>query len=355
MLTTQQSRNKPSPKDDDCGCNDCQDKDNATQVSINTQRAALCTLLYNSKGDVAKQEAKFLGEKELYKEKKCIFLNTEKSYRRYRNFEIAAGTELLQTNDSVKANTSQLSDWNKALNTTLTNLAKQMKDLKTKFIDLKDAACKLDTSYKDKCNVSQKRAITGKGGDNCEDKPPIDACKDAGTEIEQLICIPKGLALDIDSIFQSSSDVIGIQIFSNIDSLDQLQKDLQTKSIAFEKLISDTMKTRKTEMDSLQTDLVSSVKTFTQAAIDRNTRRAWFEGYYDATKFLCCPPCSCVPVDDPASSDNYKSQTSGDCECPPRLKDCEKKICEICADVQNTYCCADGSNPPGLQKKAGNN
>lgn len=349
---------KPKPQEqsgqtEDCGCNDCKDKDNATQVSININRTALCQLLYSEQGTVSKLDTKFKGESELYQEKKCIFLNTEKNYRRYRNFEITTGTELVQTNVSIKASVAQIKDWNKNLNATLTALTKQVKDLKSKFGDLKDAAGKLDSSYKDKCNIGQKKALTGNAPENCPDPiPPIDACKDVGTDIESLICKPKGLALDIDSILQASADVIGIQIFSNIDSLDQLQTDLATKSSTFEKLISDAMKTRKSELDKMQDDLVTSVKTITQIGINRNSERAVFEGYYDATKFLCCPSCSCVPDDDQSKD---KANTGGnhghnECDdecCPPRLKDCEQAICEICDNVKKTFCCeADNPEPP---------
>jgi len=358
MATKQQPQN-PIGQTDECGCNDCKDKDNATQVSININRTALCKLLYNEQGTVSKLETKFTGESEIYQEKRCIFLNTEKNYRRYRNFEITTGTELIQTNVSIKASVAQIKDWNKNLNATLTALSKQVKDLKAKFGDLKDAACKLDSSYKDKCNIGQKKALTGKVPENCQDPavPPVDACKDAATDIEALICRPKGLAQDIDSIFQASSDVTGIQIFSNIDSLDQLQTDLSTKSTAFEKLISDAMKTRKTELDKMQDDLVNSVKTITQVAVSRNSERAIFEGYYDATKFLCCPSCSCVPDEDPATGNNPDGNANAgntpgnkDCDddcCPPRLKDCEKAICDICGQVKTTFCCeADNLTPP---------
>jgi hypothetical protein len=355
----QQTRPKTG-QTDDCGCDDCKDKDNATQVSITANRKLLCDLLTTEGGTVIKLQTKFDCESALYKDKRCIFLNTEKSYRRYRNFEITTGTELIQTNDSVKANVAQLRDWNKTLSTTLTNLFKQIKDLKGKFGDLKDASCKLDSSYKDKCNIGQKKALTGNSPENCADQtPPIDACKTTGTDIETLICKPKGLAQDIDSIFQASSDIIGIQIFSNIDSLDQLQKDLSTKSVAFEKQISDTMKTRKADLDILQTDLVNSVKTITQVAVSRNAERAIFEGYYDATKFLCCPTCSCVPADEPANGNTGNTPGAApkmqnnpgnkDCpdDCPPRLKDCEQAICDICDQVKTTYCCeADNPVPP---------
>ncbi len=354
MVTMPQTQNQTGQTNDN-GCNDCKDKDNATQVSINVNRSALCKLLYNEQGTVSKLETKFAGESEIYKEKRCIFLHTESNYRRYRNFEITAGTELIQTNVSIKASVAQIKDWNKNLNATLTALSKQVKDLKTKFGDLKDAACKLDSSYKDKCNIGQKKAITGKVPENGPDQaPPIDACKDSATEIEALICRPKGLAQDIDSIFQASSDVIGIQIFSNIDSLDQLQADLSAKSTAFEKLISDTMKTRKTDLDKMQDDLVNSVKTITQAAISRNSERAIFEGYYDATKFLCCPSCDCVSGDnhdhgykhhgnENDSNGNGNKEGCDEC-CPPRLKDCEEAICQICDQVKTTFCC-DAENP----------
>lgn len=341
----------PKTPNGDCGCKD-KDKDNATQVSININRAALCKLLYDEGGTVSKLETKFDCENLIYKEKRCIFLNTEKSYRRYRNFEITTGTELVQTNVSVQANVAKLKDWNKTLNATLTNLSKQIKDLKTKFGDLQESAEKLCRAYNDKCNTGQKKAITGKGAENCPDGTPIDACATAATDIETLCCRPGGLVQDIDSIFQSSADVTGIQIFSNVDSLDQLQKDLQTKSGAFDKLISDTMKTRKADLDKLQDDLVASVKTITQAAVDRNAERAVFEGYYDAVKFLCCPACDCVSEVVPTATNNNRNnpnQSSADCpdDCPPRLKDCEKAICSICDDVKVTFCCeADKPVPP---------
>lgn len=328
----------------DPGCGDCQDKDNATQLSINNERIKICNLLYESEGKVALQEAKFEGEKDVFKEKKCMFLHTEENYRRYRNLEITAGTELLQTNDSIKTNVAELNTWNKDLNKILTDLTKQIKDVKSKFSDLRATACKLDDSITDKCNAAQWKALTGKTAENCNDdnnKGPLDACKETESEIYDLICFPKGLGKDIDSIFQSSADVTGIQIFSNIDTLEPLQKSLSDKSNSFEKLISDTMKTRKSELDKLQDDLVVSVKSITQSAMDRNSARSVFEGYYDAVDFLCCPCCDCVYVK-PEDPDNKKDNCD---DCEPRLHDCETRICEICVEVNTVFCCDDPDKP----------
>lgn len=333
-------------QDDDCGCKDCKDMDNATQVSINLNRAVICSTLYDSKALVTKAETKFEGEKHLYHEKKCLFVRTEANYQRYRNFEIMVGSEILQTNDSVKASVGQLKDWNKALNTTLTTLFKQIKDAKTKFSDLKDSAYRLDSMYNDTCNNVQRKAITGKTGDNCTDTTVINEnCKDSAVEFCELICLPKGLAQDADTLFQSSSDIIGIQLFSNVDSLDQMQKDLTDKSSLFEKFISDTMKSHRMDMDKLQDDLIVSVKSVTKAAIDRNSQRATFEAYYDATSFICCPDCSCTPSDENQDNLQYNHDKKSSDDCPPRLKECQKEICEICDDVKTTFCCTDTTSP----------
>ena len=114
------------------------------------------------------------------------------------------------------------------------------------------------------------------------------------------------------------------------------------------------MKTRKTELDNMQNDLVNSVKTITQVAVSRNSERAIFEGYYDATKFLCCPSCDCVSDDDHdhhhkhdrhsnENNDHGNKECNDEC-CPPRLKDCEEAICDICDQVKTTFCC-DADNP----------
>lgn len=337
---------KSSTPSKDCGCEDCNDKDNATQKSINTQRQVICNLLYVTEGKVEQQQTKFGGENEVFTEKKCMFLHTEENYRRYRNLDICVGTELLQTNDSLKTNVAGLSKLNTDLNKVLSDITKQIRDAKNKFADLKSASCKLEDSITDKCNAAQWKALTGKTSEPCNEDPktPGGACANTESEINDLVCFPKGLTKDIDYIFQSSADVTGIQIFSNIDTLTPLQQTLSDKSTSFEKLVSDTMKTRKSELDKLQDDLVASVKSITQSMINRNSMRSDFEGYYDTAKFLCCPSCDCVN-NDPNNNGNNGSKNNCTDDCNPRLQNCETKICGICKDVQTTFCCDTSGNP----------
>jgi hypothetical protein len=151
--------------------------------------------------------------------------------------------------------------------------------------------------------------------------------------------LPGGLKSDIESILQSSADVVGIQTFSNVDTLEPLQKDLDSKSKLFEGHISTVMKTRKTDLDKLQGDVIASVQAVTTAAVERNNARGVFEGYYDAVDFLCCPCCDCLPK--PQEQQQDQQQQQDNCDCPPRLKDCEGEICEICKEVKITFCCPE--------------
>jgi hypothetical protein len=326
-----------SRRNDDC--HPCKDRDNPTQQTITSERLKVCSSLYDLSGDLSKQEEKFKKETDLYELKKCLYVNTEDNYRRYRNLDITVGTELLQTNDSIKTNVTSFNTWNKDLNAALKNIAKAVKEAKSKFGELKKAACDLKTCYNDSCNKAQKRALTGKS-EGCKPETPIEPCKDAEKIIEELICMPEGLTSDIDSIFKSAFDVVGIQVFSNIETIEPLQKELESRSKTFQKQISDVVKTRESDLKKQQDELTKSVKELTTAAMDRNSTRSKFEGYYHATEWLCCPNCGCAP---PPPDDN-----GCDTGCDPRLKRCEDDICKICGKVKDTFCCppnADNNNP----------
>jgi len=340
-MNMQQQRNRDQRTDSNC--NECEETDYPTQKTVNAERQLVCDTLYTTAGNVGQMEKRFHGEKHIYHIKKCMFVWTETNYKLYRNLEITAGTELLQTNDSVKSNVKNYIDLNKSLGTRLKSIADSIKTVKSKFSELKEAACKLDWCIKDKCNVQQWKALTGIAPENCKEgsKEPPKECCDAEEIFKELTCNPNSLFADIDSIFQSSFDVVGIQLFSNIDTLDEMQKSLETKSKDFEAQINTTMKTRLTDLTARQGELVQSVKDLTKSAMDRNSTRSDFEGYKDAIEFLCCPVCGCVKEGDPVKDDD-------DCGCGKhgsRLKDCEKQICCICEDVKKTFCCENCNDP----------
>ena len=149
---------------------------------------------------------------------------TKENYRKYRNLDICAVTELVQTNEFIRANIAIYNKWDKDLNSALKNIASGIKNAKGKFKELQEAARKLEVCFNDICNVAQKRAITGKAPEDCttEGRKLPPACEGSDTIFDELICMPKGRLQDIDFIFKSSADVVGIQVFFNVDTLDRL-------------------------------------------------------------------------------------------------------------------------------------
>ena len=341
-----QNKNNPQQTDDN-GCNDCDEKDNITQQIITAERDSVCKLFVDSSGEMTKQEEKFDQERDLYNQRKCFYINTEDNYRRYRNLDITVGTELVQTNELVKANVTNLSNWNKALSKSLKDIAAKVKEAKTKFADLRKASNDLKNCMDDSCNKPQLKALTGrvdcnkpeenKEGKEGKDEPKLpEACKDACAILNDLVCIPQGLSSDIDSIFKSAFEVVGIQVFSNIDTLTGLQTDLDKFSADFKTHIGGVVTKRENDLKDQQKELVKSVQEITKAAMNRNSARSNFQGYQDAVDFLCCPECECVKTEN-RSDDGCDS-------CKPRLEQCERDICGICKEVQVTFCCPPESN-----------
>lgn len=316
------------PHQNDPDCPTCEEMDLPTQRSINSERNKYCKELTWLAGEVSKSEQNYEGLSNQYEHKKCLFVWTQKNYHIYRNLVICVGTELIQTTDSVKENIGIYTKLNTDLSGILKNLFKSAKDVKTKFTELRDQACKLEHCINDSCNAIQLGLLTGKSAENCkgETKPTTEvpeACQDAEDILDELICMPKALSFDIDSIFKSSSEVIGIQVFSNITSLDPLHKTFTDYAKEFDKLILDSMKLRENDMKKLQEELIKTLQEATKSSMTRLKKRSEFEGLRNTLEYICCPECGCV---------------EGNGNCDPRLKACECELCEICDQVKTTFC-----------------
>jgi hypothetical protein len=307
---------------------DCEEKDNATQKKINAVKKVYCTNLTTARDNVKKLEIAYDGKETLYKKKERRFLRTQDNLERYVNTEISMGSQLMQANKRITANVASYKTWDDNLSTALKGIFATIKDVKTKVGDLRDAAVKLENSLNDSCSAAQWSIITGKNPDNCkDDNPPPpnpqEGCKDAEEILKLLVCMPKALAFDIDSIFKASSDIIGIQKFGNIVSLVSLQTELSTRAVDFDTLLQNTIKTRKTDLDNAQKDLVQSLADRTDSIIDLYNQRCDYDGVYHTVSEICCPKCGCVAV--------------GKGNCEPRLDDCLCEICEICGEVRDTF------------------
>ncbi|MEP7229809.1 MAG: hypothetical protein ABI691_06125 [Ginsengibacter sp.] len=319
MNYNQTQSNQPT---NDCGCIE---PDCLTQVkTINIFRDGYCKDMYVALGEVAQLEVKRTKLKELIGNKNCWFVWTERHYRIYRNLQLNIDNRLIQTNDSIKEGVKNYLAVNKTLAESLKKIAKTVKDIKAKTVELRDMACKLENCMEDTCNCSQMIELTGDIIANCKDSntPPVKQrpheCDHVKDDLKKLVCMPKNLVYDVDSIFKSSSDVVGIQTFSNVTSIDPLQTELGERIKKIDKSIQDVIKRSEGDLKAVVEDMGKTQKDFAKTEVELYNKRSDFEGIKDAVAFFCCPVCGCI------------EPNLGDCE--KRLDCCERKICDICKD-----------------------
>ena len=304
-----------------------EDRGFPTLKTIDTLKKQYCNQITVLISEVNKCQESYSGYNKLYERKKCLFLWTEGHLRRYRNTDISVGTELLQVNELMKTCVDGYTQWGSELAAGLKNALKSVKDAKTKLGELRDAACKLENCLNDSCNCTQVMVLTGEKPENCNEDPPSTKrrppeCDNVAQYLDELVCMPKALAFDIDSILKSSSEVIGIQVFSNLKSLSDLHKPIYDQTKTFRKHLSDTVKSWEGELKKCQEDVVKAVQGATQAEVKTLKKRSDYQGLFETIEYICNPDCGCI-------SDN---------DCEKRLIDCEGQICDYCKEVQETFC-----------------
>lgn len=319
---------------------DCAERDNATQQKINALKKIYCQKLNDSYNQVQTLKIGYDSNEKIYKSKERRFLSTRKNLNLYVNTEISMGSQLIQSNEKVKAGVANYKIWDDNLAKNLKDIFVAVKDLKTKITDLRDAAFKLENSTHDSCNDTQWDLVIDKGNDNGKDgqphqKPPIEgeACKDAADARRHLFDMPRALLADVDAIFKSSSEIIGIQKFTNAGSLVALQQTLYSSSIDFDNFLINTATQRKTDLDLCQKELKEALKNRTGSVMDIYAQRCDYAGISKTLGKICCPKCGCVPH-------------HGSNHCDPRLESCAAQICDICGEVKNAFTNDDTPAPP---------
>ena len=314
--------NKQNPRQDkDDDCSKCNETDTQTEKTIDRERKKVCSDLAVKFGEARQWEQARYGARQLFDDKQCAFVKTEKNYRLYRNLELSVGVELIQANEDIKENIKNYKKMNDDLATLLKEITKTAKEAKIKFKDLKDAGDKLETCLGDICNSTGKKILTGKSSGDCNDDGDKEPkCDDAEEILDKLVSYPKTLLHEMDLIYHSATQVTGIQIFSNVSSLEPLQKGLQEKSKAFDDLIQEKMKKGADDLKKSQEDLTKSIQELTKSTSTLYFKRSLFKGTKSATKELCCPDCGCL-----------KGEKGG-------LEKCKCDICEICDDVKEGVC-----------------
>lgn len=308
----------------------CKEKDSPTGKCIETARQVYCTNLQTAKGDEASSGKAYDRSVMIYHKKKKLFEWTEHNYRLYRDFDICVDNELTALTTSLTASVKTISGLSQDLYTNLKSVVTKIADLKTKIGALGDAAYNLDKYKNDQANATQWCLLTGKNVDNCKPEHEHhphrpEACNDADKIYHELITLTKKVLIaDVNSLVQSASDTVGIQTFTNIDTLTTQQATFTTAAAALVTQVQATVKTRRTDLDNVQTDLSSAVQTCTNAGVDKYTKNSICHAAHCTIQFLCCPDCDCVRM---LPCDVQE----------PRLVDCECRICVIGEKIRSTY------------------
>lgn len=316
-----------------CGCDDdddnCKDGKRPTDKTIQAERKKVCSELKDKAAEVLQWEQSRHGAHQLYNDKKCCFVKTETNYQYYRNMELVLGIELLQVNDGIKENVTAYKKWNDDLAAVLKELVKTAKEAKGKFAELKEAACKLNTCINDSCQSTQRKILIGESYDNCHDHDnEVDDKCNAKEILAHLEKTPKIFLHDMDIIFNSATRVAGIQVFSNVTTLEPLQKTLQERSKAFDDFIKEKMTKGAEDLKKMQEELGKAVQELTKSTTGLYFRRSDFKGLKRTVEELC--ECRCKCINNEGAED--------------RLDDCKCRICEICDEVKTGVCKPD-DNP----------
>ena len=328
---TRQYPPQQNPPKEGCGC---KENDTATQRAINLERQTYCLDLTTASGDVSKWEENYKGQKELERMRRCLFIWTEYNYQVIRNFEVTTGTSLIQFNESIKDSTANFLKANKSLADGLKDVVKKLKSLRDQVKLLAAAGDDLKRCINDACNAGQWGLLTGdwskcKGGQPNDVPKTPPQCANMEDKFNRLHSIAVDtLSVDVDTLLKASVDVVGIQVFTNIGTLDPIQKALYETAKAFDKQLQDMAKKDQDEVKATLDELVKSEQSLAKSKLGLYSKRTDFSTAFETAKFFCCPHCKCVV-----------EQESGE-----RLHKCKEDICTICIEVQKTFCSTD-ANP----------
>jgi hypothetical protein len=307
----------------------------ATQKTINRIKEEYCKKLKDKVSELSETEVTHDGAVMMYEKKKCSFVKTEKNYLLVRNLELKVGVQLMQASAEIKKNVTSYITQNDALVAALRAVVKTAKEAKVKFSELREVADKLDGCRKDSCNSVQIKILGCNYGDDCNDNNKREdvverpsACKNVCEILDDLVIVPDSLRRDIDIIFNSAAEIVGIQSFSNIKTLDKFQQDLVTNAKDFDDLILLQITNGGLSLKKAQEDLVLQIKNATQSGFALYNKRNEVHTVEETKDYLCHHDCNCMAgCDDENEGDGNNS----------RLKRCKCDICDICEEVTDIY------------------
>lgn len=326
-------------------CRDAEAK-TATQKSIHRIKEDYCKKLKVKVSELSGAEVSHDGAVMSYEKKKCAFVKTEKNYLLVRNLELKIGVELIQASDEIKKNVASYKAQNLVLVDALKAVVKTAKEAKMKFGELREAGGRLDGCMKDSCNSGQMKILGCNGDDDCngaeqsdrqeEKSRKPDPCRDVCELLEDLVNVPDSLSQDIDIISNSAAEIVGIQSFSNIQTLEKFQQDFAANAKGFDDLILAQMNSGGLSLKKAQDEFITVIKSLTQSGYALYNKRNEVETIDETKDYLCCHKCNCI------ADCGCDGERDGDED--NRLKKCKCDICDICKEVTEIYSCENPSD-----------
>lgn len=313
-----------------------------TKKTIRAKKDEYCDKLVTLVGTLNAAEENVYGLTTTYEMKKCVFVKTEKNYRITRNLELLTGVELVQASAEISKNVKASITKNDDLVKALKAVCAAAKTAKGKFGELLDAADKLKKCRADSCSTSQLIVLGCKPAGECnepnEKKQEGEngsnvpkACENACCILDHLVTVPESLSRDIDIINNASAEIMGIQTFTSIKTLEKFQADFEANAKAFDEWVVARMGEGKTAVDAAQKELVDATKLLTTATYSLYNARTAVEAVDTTKDYLCCHKCKCLDDDDECGCNDLDNDND-------RLKACKCEICDICEEVTHVYC-----------------
>jgi hypothetical protein len=313
-----------------------------TKQTIKAKKDDYCKSLITLVGDLTTATENWKGTSTVYELKKCCFVKTEKNYRITRNLELQTGVELIQASADIENNVKASLTKNDSLVKALKAVCAAAKDAKVKFGELRDAAGKLNGCRNDSCNASQMIILGCKPAGECNEdakkregaqEPKIpQACENACCILDHLVSVPEIFSQDIDIIFNASTEIMGIQSFTSIKTLEKFQQDFKANAKSFDDWVAQKMKDGKTAVDGAQTELADATKNVTAAGYALYNARNAVETADSTKDYLCCHKCNCINDEEECGCHDLDDNSTD------RLKSCKCQICDICEEVTGVYC-----------------
>jgi len=256
------------------------DRANPTQDTIDQCKVEICREKVAARST---KEAKCTDLRCKNKERQykvCSLVKAQETYTLYTNLDLCIAIEGIKSSTLVKGKIDALITKDVELNKAYKDLAKSIKEIKNKYTEALEVACKMERCIEEeeRCHPDLLAKLRRKIND-----------------FDQRICaIPKKAEKCYDKIntaFDSAIDIAGILTFSNIESLTEFCKNLADWMAKLRKDVDNNREAAATKIaeaiKALQEIIESKITTKFEKCLAITQHVALKRTY----KFLCHPDC----------------------------------------------------------------